>query len=186
MTAEWENMLLSGHKTSSSSRSIDQSNVWFHGKGQFLLSADKVENSEEDIFGYSAYLFNELSETASMPDHQHTLKPSFPVMLLRIVQPVSSHLSGDRYIIDSMTIAVLFLSSSYGIEDTKRFNLPCVPSDPGEKDFPIAGFCSTHFPVCVCIATNTNKIAKIFIRWSARNWFMSRMPYTWATICGTI
>ncbi len=79
-----------------------------------VLSADSVEDEDQNGLRYSAELFNSLNGGSSLPDHRIQLKKVFMVMLLRNLCPQKGHVNVARYIVKHMSSNRLHLKVAVG------------------------------------------------------------------------
>jgi len=127
------------------------------GNYRTYLSADKVENEDQNALRYPVELLNTLTAGSALPDHKLRLKKGVVIMLLLNVDPLNGHVNGARYILESMTNNILFAKLASGTHIGGRIALPRMPCGPGDDNFPVPGFTRTQFPVRVCFALTTNK-----------------------------
>lgn len=77
------------------------------------MSANKLENAEENVLRYTSVLLNAIPGTAWRHDHKFKLKPGFIVMPVQNIQPANGQVNRARCIMKTMTNNVLFLLFVY-------------------------------------------------------------------------
>lgn len=120
-------------------------------------SADSVEEAEIGEHNYPVDLLNAISGAASLLNNCFSLKNGFINMLVWNSQPNKYHINGTRYIVEKMTINLLFLRVVTGLYKGRPLPLPQILLYPCDDHFPITGFKRILFLFSVRFIFTTNK-----------------------------